>query len=289
MTRNRRLTERQTRENVQRSAGHEQPGRSEELERNVIPCEDRRRDELAAHEAENVAVARIAGGDPRAVVTGDSPDERKQILRQPEDPSPAVRDRRQVAEQFDEERVQRVLDRLGRRLVVCHLREDGEVAEAAEDDASVRELLPVVEPVTRVVRTLEKPFAQRLGRDHLAERGQEAAPRSVGGDDDLLGVELAERADSLVLPERDTLRGSLLGKTTDEPPRLQRAVRRMEDRAPELWTQMWQLVAPLRSESVLAQGFVLQANLASLLVVGRKAKASCSSKRISGDRFEPVE
>jgi len=48
-------------------------------------------------------------------------------------------------------------------------------------------------------------------------------------DHDLLGVELVERRNSVMLAERDPFRSSLLGKTTNETPRLQRAVRRMKD------------------------------------------------------------
>src|SRR5205814_10654570 len=59
-------------------------------------------------------------------------------------------------------------------------------------DASVGELLPVVEAVSRVMRTLEEAFAQRLGREHLPARWpervvelrQKASPRSIGRDHD---------------------------------------------------------------------------------------------------------
>src|SRR6266516_5504964 len=242
-------------------------------------------------------MARVARGDPGPLLTRDWADERQQILGQPEDPCPAVRDLRHVAEQLDEERIERFLDRLGRRLVVRHLREDREVAEAAEDDASVRELLPVIEPVTCVMRAIEEPFAQGFRRYHLAARRpdcvvelwQETASRSVGGDHDLLGGDLVERRNPMMLAERDAFCGCLLGKTTDEPPRLQRAVRRMEDRAVELGAQMRQLFAPRRRESVLVQRFVLQPDLVTLLVVGRKAKAACAAESISGNRLEPVE
>src|SRR6266516_6335209 len=52
---------------------------------------------------------------------------------------------------------------------------------------------------------------------------------------------------------------------------------------------MRQLVAPLGGESVLAQRFVLQADLLSFLVVGRKAKAPGAPERLSGDCLEPVK
>ena len=190
-----------------------------------------------------------------------------------------------------------MLDRLGRRLVVGHLRENREVAEAAEDDASVGELLPVVETVSRVVRAREELFTQRFGRDNLAARGpervvelrQESSPRSVCRDDNLFGVQVVERRHAVVLLKPDAFGVGERGKVTDEPARLQGAIRRMEDCAAELGTQMRELVAPLRGESVLVQRFVLQADVVALLVVGRKSKAAGAAEVISGDCFEPIE
>ena len=96
------------------------------------------------------------------------------------------------------------------------------------------------------MRALEELFAQRLGRDNLAARGpervvelrQEAAARSVCRDHDLLSLQLVERRHALVLTKCDAFCGGQPRKVADEPPRLQRAVRWMEDRAVELGTQM---------------------------------------------------
>src|SRR5258705_9585006 len=78
-------------------------------------------------------------------------------------------------------------------------------------------------------------------------------------------------------------------KAASEPPRLQRAVRRMEDRAAELRPQMRQLVAPLGIEPVLVQRFVFQADLVAFLVVGSQAQAACAAEGVSGNCLEPVE
>jgi hypothetical protein len=59
-------------------------------------------------------VARITGRDPDAVAPRDTPYEWEQILRQREDAGPAMRDLRQLAEKLDEERVERLLERLRR-------------------------------------------------------------------------------------------------------------------------------------------------------------------------------
>src|SRR5206468_12738234 len=107
-------------------------------------------------EAEDVSVTRIAGGDPYALVAGHRSNQWQQVLRQAEDPGPAVCHLRQLAEQLDEKRVESLLDRLGRGLVVRHLGEDREVAKAAEDDAPIRKLLPVVEAVPGVVGAVEQ-------------------------------------------------------------------------------------------------------------------------------------
>ena len=99
----------------------------------------------------------------------------------------------------------------------------------------------------------------------------------------LLGVELLERGDAVVLRERDTGLGGRGREPLDEARRLDRAVWRMEDRAAEVRPEMVQLVAPLGGEAVLAQRLVLRSDLDSLLVVGRKPQAAAASKRIACD------
>ena len=54
---------------------------------------DRVRHQLAAHEAEHHAVARVAAGDPEAVRAGDASDHRHEVRDEPEDTCPPVRDR----------------------------------------------------------------------------------------------------------------------------------------------------------------------------------------------------
>src|SRR5882724_619738 len=52
---------------------------------------------------------------------------------------------------------------------------------------------------------------------------------------------------------------------------------------------MRQFVAPFGCEPVLAQRFVLQADLVPFFVVGREAQATRAPERISGDRLESIE
>src|SRR5205823_2776997 len=66
----------------------DQPGGIEQLEDRVRPPEDRGSDELAAHQAEHVAVTRVAGSDPDAVAAGDSTHKWQEVLREAEDPGP---------------------------------------------------------------------------------------------------------------------------------------------------------------------------------------------------------
>ena len=201
----------------------------------------------------------IPGGHPRAVAPRDWADEGQQILRQPEDAGPTVLDARLRPEQLDEERVERALDLLGGHFLIGHLGEDREVTETAEDDAVVRELLPVIETVPCVVGTVEQPLRERLGRDHLAAGGpdsfvefrKEAPPRPVCGDDDMLGVQLVERLDPRVRPN---LRARLRDRSCESPHearRLHSPVSSVVDRAAEVRAQKWrQLVSPLADEAV---------------------------------------
>ena len=71
----------------------EESRRIEEVELGLAAPEHGLSDELAAREAEHVAVARVAGCDPHAVATGDRAGERQVVFRHAEDPGPAVRDR----------------------------------------------------------------------------------------------------------------------------------------------------------------------------------------------------
>src|SRR3712207_1314294 len=52
---------------------------------------------------------------------------------------------------------------------------------------------------------------------------------------------------------------------------------------------MRELVMPFGGEAVLAQRFVLGANLAALLHVGGEPKAAGASERVARERLEPVE
>src|SRR5262249_49705168 len=106
------------------------------------------------------------------------------------------------ADEVGDEAFKRRLD-AGRRLLAGReLVVEGGVAEAAREESAVLALLPVVEAVTAVVRTVEEPLGQRLGRDHLTagrddqalERPEQPAGGAVGGDD---GVPRVEGADGL--------------------------------------------------------------------------------------------
>ena len=100
-----------------------------------------------------------------------------------------------------EEELEQRLDRRRRHLDVGQLVENRHVAEAAEQDAAVRELLPVIEALARVVRPVVEDAVERLGHDHLAARrpdrlgelAHETVPVAVGGDDDLVCVEHRRR------------------------------------------------------------------------------------------------
>ena len=116
-----------------------------------------------------------------------------------------------MSDELRDERLERALDRRRRQLLGRELRLEREVAEAAGDDPAVGRLLPVVEAVAGVVRALEQTLRDRLRRDHLParrddralERTEQAARVAVRRDEHLLGVELVERLDAMVLDDRD--------------------------------------------------------------------------------------
>jgi hypothetical protein len=85
------------------------------------------------------------------------------------------------------------------------LRVEGDVAEAAGDDAAVEPLVPVVEAVPAVVRDLEQHLLDRLRRDHLATRRDDQALElaeqptgiAVRWRRPYVRVDLVDRADSV--------------------------------------------------------------------------------------------
>ena len=118
-------------------------------------------------------------------------------MHQAEQPGPAVVDAERPADEPGDERLQRALDPGCRHLVARELVLERRVAEAAREDAAVGRLLPVVEAVAAVVRAVEEPLAERLGRDHLA----------AGRDDQALELpeqpaEVAVRRDQHLLRHR---------------------------------------------------------------------------------------
>ena len=130
----------------------------------------------------------------------------------------------------------------GRRLLdVGELVEDRGVAEAAEQDPAVGELLPVVEALPRIVRAVVEDAVERLARDHLpagrpdqiGELGDEAVPVAVGRDEDAVGVERFDVLDEVVLADLRAGRRRERGEATDEARGLDRAVVWMKDRPAE--------------------------------------------------------
>src|SRR5262245_61028855 len=124
----------------------------EELQHRLLPAENRRRDELAAHEPQHVPVAGVAARDPGAVVLRETPDDRQEVEHEPEDAGPSMRDRQLAADEVVHERFERLLDAGSRLLVGGELGVHRDVSKSAGEDAPAGILLPVVEPVPTVVR-----------------------------------------------------------------------------------------------------------------------------------------
>ena len=72
------------------------------MQRLVLP-EHRRRDQLAAGEAEHVAVTRVAAGHPDVVEPRDATDDRQEVHHHAEDAGPGVVDPQLAAHQVVDE------------------------------------------------------------------------------------------------------------------------------------------------------------------------------------------
>src|SRR5262249_61193902 len=105
-----------------------------------------------------------------------------------------VRDARRLADQLAEERLERLLDRRRHLLDIGELVEDRDVAESAEEDAAVGQLLPVVEALPRVMRAVIEHAVDRLADDDLSARrpdrggkpGDEPVTLAVGAEGHLV-------------------------------------------------------------------------------------------------------
>ena len=144
--------------------------------------------------------------------------------------------------------------------------EDRDVAEAPEEHAAVRQLLPVIEALTRVMRLVVEDAVERLAHDHLAARrpdrvrqlGDETVAIAIGGDDHLLGIECRYVVDPIVLPDLSAGFRRERGEAPHPARRLQGTVARVQDPSLEAARQhARQIVDPLRIDSVLAHRLVL--------------------------------
>ncbi len=143
-----------------------------------------------------------------------------------------------------------------------------------------------------VVRDLEEPLRNRLGRDHLPPRRddqafelpEEPARIAVGRDDDGLGVRLLDGFDPRVLVDLDAGGHGERSDPPNETRGLKHAVRWMEDRGRvPLRERRRQLVVPFDREAVGPECGVLLFELRPFLIVRRDAKAPGGAKRVAGD------
>ena len=136
----------------------------------------------------------------------------------------------------------------------------------ADHEAPVRQLLPVIEPVARVMRARIEHAGERLRYEHLAarradplvEERHEAAGVAVRRDDDLRIAERLERLDTLVLAQFGAGLRGVRRQAPHPARRLQRPVRRVDDRPlKQPVERRRQIVEPLGREAVLDQRLVL--------------------------------
>src|SRR3954470_567196 len=107
-------------------------------------------------------MARIPAGDPDSVPARYRTCEREAVRRLTPDPRPAMRDGRYRApEQVRREPFELRLDQRRRQLDVRVLGVEAHIALTPDEEASVGQLLPVVEATARVVRPVEEVRADR--------------------------------------------------------------------------------------------------------------------------------
>ena len=249
----------------------EQPRRIEQLELWRRRAEDRLRDELAAGEAQHVAVARVAGGDPDAVPARDPADEREAVLRSRRRcPASGARSRGCSPSELGGERLE-LRPGSARVIVSSSVNSVSRLVSRLPPRTSRRSgcLLPVIEAVARVVRA-------RIERLARAARSRSPGPRTgrIARRAPAAGRSGSRRSRSRPARPRarpsDSTRvllddlGAGLGRTRREPPhpagRLKRPVARVQDRAAERGVERRaELVDPLGGEAVLAQRLVLGA------------------------------
>src|SRR6266508_1356309 len=276
----------------------EQPPRRERIQQSMPAAREGPRDQVAAEEAEHVAVPRVAACDPDAFAARDLADDGEKVEHEPEDPRPAVRDLDGLADQSRDELFQCALNRRRRLLVGRELRVKRIVAEPTGEDPSVLELLPVVEAVPAVMRTLEEPLLDRRRGEHLSARRddqpfegtQEPARITVGRDDYALRLEPVERRNALPLAKLDACLRCFHRDPAHGESRLQRRVARVKDPGREAsCEQRGEPVAPLRLETVFSERVVLAPKLVALVVVGGDAEAAGPPQRVAGAPGQALE
>jgi hypothetical protein len=192
----------------------------------------------------------------------------------------------------------RTLHRLAQGLLARELLVQLHVAPASEHKPSLLGLLPIIEPVPRVVRTAEELLRERLGHDHSATHGpnrlvqgrQEAVRVAVGGDDDLLGVELVERLDPVRLHQLGARADRCRREPSHPTRRPKSAVRRMEEggrvqtREPRV-----QVLDQFDVEAVLTERLVVGGELLALGVIGGQLEAAGAAEGVAGGLGHAVE
>jgi hypothetical protein len=110
------------------------------------------------------------------------------------------------------------------------------------------------------------------------------------GEHHLIGLELVERRDTLVLAQLGAGLGGAGRQPAHPASRLKRPIRGMEDRAVEpIAERVRKLVAPLGLEAVLAESLVLGLELGALVPIGSQTEAARPPEGVARQPFEPVE
>src|SRR5687768_13145247 len=146
---------------------------------------DEPRDELRRCGAERHPVTGEAAADEHTVAY--TSDVRKRVVREPHRAGPAVRDRCRYSV-LVQERLELLLDPVGRALLLADFLVDRAVAPSADENAAVRRLSPVAVAAICVRRAVEYPRRSRRG-EHLSSyrphpRRREMRRVRVGAQDD---------------------------------------------------------------------------------------------------------
>ena len=202
-----------------------------------------------------------------------------------------------IADQPLDEPFDVLLHEVCRRLDRGLLGLERRIAAAADHEPAVWKLMPVVVAPARVVRALVEALVERLchehltasGLHHVGELGQQPSGEPVPGDNDHVGVQLAD-SNRIGLPHIRSGGSSVTRQPPDPARGLKCPVRHVVDRTEvETVERRREVVDPFDGEPVLAQRVVLSAERFTFGLVDREPQAAHAPECVARELCHAIE